>query len=178
MSDLVERLRSVDWDYLATNNLCHEAADEIARLTAEVERMRPVVDAARRDVYNLHLNTWDDDGRERIQCMCAVCIALRAMAGEPCPMCGGCGYVITDDPRKDVDCPTCGGKGWDQKAEKEGIVYWSAVRLILRAPDGGNHPANVTESVTLEEKFPTCGGIGRKPVVSKSVQRRLEIQRG
>lgn len=40
MSDLVERLRSVDWDYLIINNLCHEAADEL-------ERMQAVVDAAR-----------------------------------------------------------------------------------------------------------------------------------
>jgi hypothetical protein len=121
MSDLVERLRSVDWDYLATNNLCHEAADEIARLTAEVERMKAVVDAVR-----------------------GVCDHRRG------------------------------------KIKGTGFLIYDALDDAIRALDGEsrNHSTNVTKSVTLEEKFPTCGGIGRKPVVSKSVQRRLEIQRG
>lgn len=40
MSDLIERLRSVDISWSETGEWCAEAADEIERLTAELERRK------------------------------------------------------------------------------------------------------------------------------------------
>ena len=53
------------------------AADEIARLTAEVERMRPVVDAARELA-----NYWTTSD-EALKAKLVLLDALRAMDGEP-----------------------------------------------------------------------------------------------
>ena len=130
------------------------SGDHVLLPWSEYERLRSVLDAARweiRDHDELAAITNQDP------CTCPLCLALRALDGEPwdwgkwldkahelgknipepCQTCGGCGYLMTDDPRKDEDCLTChgSGKSWKYK------------------------PGTTNEHEPCE----SCGGTGRKP---------------
>jgi hypothetical protein len=74
MSDFVERLRTFDTHSNDARAVCDEAADEIARLTAEVERLQSVVDAA---LAYLRQPTFAMRN--------ALAAAISALEGEPCP---------------------------------------------------------------------------------------------
>ena len=94
----------------------------------EIERLRAVVDAA---------ETNRARAVSHLEHALRMLEPIRALDGEPCPTCGGCGYLMTDDPRKDEDCLTChgSGKSWKYK------------------------PGTTNEHEPRE----SCGGTGRKP---------------
>ena len=80
--DLIERLRSVDVSWSETGEWCAEAADRIEALTAEVERLRGVIQHYG-DIFCEGVGECVGDFCGRLSSdECSGCYARAALAGD------------------------------------------------------------------------------------------------